>query len=108
MNVPHPVFPLVLSVIVVFLILSETLVLIGVALILFPESSKGLGPLPVGGAALPQRVGAGHRQATHIVDHGRDVVAVTNHAPTHYGLKEWRHLSLRGTWHHHIIEGFVP
>lgn len=98
-DVPRPLHPGVLThVVFVFIILSEALVLVGVSLILLSQPAQRLGPLPRRGAALPQRIGAGHRQAAHVVDHGGDVVSVADHAAAHDGLRKERRLSLFQWW----------
>lgn len=106
--VPGPLRPGVLThFLFVFIILSEALVLVRVHLILLSQPPQRLGPLPCRGAALPQRIGAGHRQTAHIVDHGCDVVSVADHAPTHNGLRAERRLSLlHCTCHDYIVDGY--
>lgn len=105
-DVPRPLHPGVLThILFVFIILSEALVLVGVSLVLLPQPAQRLGPLPRRGAALPQRIGAGHRQATHVVDHGGNVVSVADHAATHNGLGRGDHRYFNGGSYNKIAEG---
>lgn len=67
--------------------LDQVLVLVRVSLLLLPQTAQRLGPLPGRGAALPQGVGARHREAAQVREHRGDVVPVSDEAPTYDRLK---------------------